>query len=120
VIYVTDRANHRVEVFDLNWNFVKSFLQLFPCCFDMGPAGELLVPDAFAYIQIYDEKDQPIETLGENIAVVNTKGWPDFDPKAVGDGKFNSPHGGCFDAEGNIYIVEWIVGGRITKLTKLN
>tara|TARA_B100000809_G_scaffold78420_1_gene76343 strand:+ start:3369 stop:3476 length:108 start_codon:yes stop_codon:yes gene_type:complete len=28
--------------------------------------------------------------------------------------------GECFDAEGNIYIVEWIVGGRITKLTKLN
>ncbi|MHB1156602.1 MAG: hypothetical protein ACYC26_07165 [Phycisphaerales bacterium] len=37
----------------------------------------------------------------------------------IEDGKFNRPHGGCFDAHGNIYIVEWIATGRITKLTRV-
>jgi hypothetical protein len=31
-------------------------------------------------------------------------------------GKFNSPHGVAADTQGNIYVTEWIIGGRITKL----
>jgi sugar lactone lactonase YvrE len=31
-------------------------------------------------------------------------------------GPFNSPHGLAVDGEGNLYIAEWMVGGRITKL----
>ncbi len=33
-------------------------------------------------------------------------------------GIFNSPHGACFAPNGDIYTVEWIIGGRITKLEK--
>jgi hypothetical protein len=31
---------------------------------------------------------------------------------------FNSPHAACFDREGSIYVVEWITGGRITKIER--
>ena len=31
--------------------------------------------------------------------------------------KFNSPHEVVTDTKGNIYITEWLIGGRITKLT---
>ena len=35
-------------------------------------------------------------------------------------GKFNSPHGIATDPAGNIYSGEWLIGGRYTKLAKLN
>ena len=31
-------------------------------------------------------------------------------------GKFVAPHGACFDHEGNIFVVEWVEVGRVTKL----
>ncbi|HYO25390.1 MAG TPA: hypothetical protein VEQ85_10625 [Lacipirellulaceae bacterium] len=30
------------------------------------------------------------------------------------------PHDACFDAEGNIYVAEWVHTGRVTKLRKLS
>ena len=33
-------------------------------------------------------------------------------------GKFVHPHDACFDADGNIFVVEWVKGGRVTKLVK--
>jgi hypothetical protein len=33
-------------------------------------------------------------------------------------GKFNSPHGMAIDGEGNLYVAEWLIGGRFTKLAK--
>ena len=34
-------------------------------------------------------------------------------------GKFVAPHGACFDHQGNIFIVEWVEVGRVTKLRRL-
>ena len=33
-------------------------------------------------------------------------------------GKFNSPHGMAVDGLGNIYVSEWLIGGRYTKLAR--
>src|SRR5664280_2848282 len=30
-------------------------------------------------------------------------------------GKFVAPHGACFDHKGNIFVVEWVEVGRVTK-----
>jgi hypothetical protein len=120
VLYVTDRGNSRVQVFDLAGNFIKAFYQDHPCCFDQSETGDLLVPDLYSFVNVYDINDEPVAPrLGDHQHVVaRTKGWPNVDADLIKPGKFNSPHGGCFDADGNIYIVEWIQTGRITKLTK--
>lgn len=34
-------------------------------------------------------------------------------------GKFVSPHSACFDYDGNIFVVEWVDGGRVPKLKKI-
>lgn len=41
-------------------------------------------------------------------------------PERCPAGKFVHPHDACFDADGNIYVVEWVVGGRVTKLRKVS
>lgn len=121
VLYVTDRGNSRVQVLDLQGKFIKAFYQDHPCCFSQSATGELLVPDLFAFINIYDGHDYPVAPkLGDNQhAIVSHDGWPNVPSGKIEDGKFNSPHGGTFDAHGNIYIVEWIETGRITKLTRV-
>jgi len=121
VLYVTDRGNSRVQVFDLKGGFIKSFYQDHPCCFSQSGKGELLVPDLYAFINVYDGNDQPAATkLGDNQhGIVGHDGWPNVPTAKIEDGKFNSPHGGSFDAHGNIYIVEWIAAGRVTKLTRV-
>ena len=34
-------------------------------------------------------------------------------------GKFVAPHGACFDHAGNIFVVEWVEVGRVTKLREV-
>ena len=31
-------------------------------------------------------------------------------------GRFNSPHGLAVDADGSLYVAEWLIGGRMIKL----
>ena len=33
---------------------------------------------------------------------------------------FISPHSACWDKDGNIYVVEWVNDGRITKLRHIS
>ncbi|MFN9993691.1 MAG: hypothetical protein ACK54H_10120, partial [Phycisphaerales bacterium] len=35
-------------------------------------------------------------------------------------GKFIAPHSACFDHAGNIFVVEWVEVGRVTKLRKID
>ena len=34
-------------------------------------------------------------------------------------GKFIHPHDACYDKDGNIFVVEWVPTGRVTKLRKV-
>lgn len=62
---------------------------------------------------------KPVAHLGDNAQTVDVKGWPNHPKELVVSGKFNSPHGMTCDAADNLYIAEWIIGGRITKLERL-
>jgi sugar lactone lactonase YvrE len=62
-----------------------------------------------------------------NDEVTQVEGWPnnkDDEGNVVPTcllepGKFNSPHGMTVDSEGNIYVAEWLIGGRMIKLAKV-
>jgi hypothetical protein len=59
-----------------------------------------------------------IEHLGDDSA---TK-WQDtrkLSRDQFTPGKFVCPHSACFDHEGNIFVVEWVEVGRVTKLKKV-
>ena len=45
--------------------------------------------------------------------------YPNVPKETLVTGKFVSPHSACYDADGDIFVVEWINYGRITKLTRV-
>jgi len=59
-----------------------------------------------------------VATLGENDEVCACPGFPN-DRALVEAGRFVTPHSVSADAVGNLFVVEWITGGRITKLARV-
>ena len=128
-LYVADRANGRVQVYDTE----GSFKRVFGSDFLTSPSGfatdgELMViAELKARLAIVDADDNLVTYLGPNVNVAEVDGWPNnrdekgepIRPRILEPGKFNSPHGMAIDADGNLYIAEWLIGGRFTKLAKV-
>ncbi len=128
-LYVADRANARVQVYDLEGRFKRSFGTDYlttPSAFATH-GDQMVIAELRARLAILDSDDRLVCYLGDNLAVCDVEGWPNnkndrdevVPTTLLEQGKFNSPHGMAVDGEGNIYVAEWLIGGRITKLAKL-
>ena len=128
-LYVADRSNSRVQVYDMDGGFKRAF----GSDFLTSPTGfathgdQLIVAEFRARLAILDANDGLVCYLGDNEQVCDVAGWPN-NQNAAGEvvptsllepGKFNSPHGMAVDADGNIYVAECLIGGRFTKLAKV-
>ena len=121
VLTVADRSNKRLQHFDLEGKhiaFTQSDKLTAPCHFNMRK-GKVVVPDLDASVALLDENNNIITTLGraddaKQARTLRTKERESFVP-----GQFICPHGACFDHKGNIYVVEWVEVGRVTKLQKV-
>jgi hypothetical protein len=119
ILTVADRANNRIQRFTLGGQHID-FVEgtNLPCHFDYFKNGDVVVPDLGARVTLMDRENRVIAHLGDDSA---TK-WGDtrklsrdhFTP-----GKFVCPHGACFDHAGNIFVVEWVEVGRVTKLRRV-
>jgi hypothetical protein len=126
-LYIADRSNGRIVVYDLVGNYKRTF--------GRGPGQDWLhSPSGFAQhgdllltpelrggrITVLDIEDELVCYLGENSGAFKLlEGWPDVPQETLVEGKCNSPHGLATDNDGNIYSAEWLVGGRINKLAKV-
>ncbi|MCE9612638.1 MAG: hypothetical protein K8T26_00085 [Lentisphaerae bacterium] len=122
-LWITDRGNRRVVVYDGNGKFQRQTTATHsPCCFDF--LGDLVViPELMTGVKIFNARTLDlVGEVGASDVVTADKqpaGWPNLaGTPLVKPGMFSSPHGGCFAPNGDIYCVEWIVGGRITKLQR--
>jgi hypothetical protein len=79
----------------------------------------MMIPDLHARISLFDKDNKPIVHLGDDEAW-RTKVLDGFkirkDPNSWPDGKFIHPHDAAFDRDGNIYVAEWVIGGRVSFL----
>jgi len=118
-LYVADRGNNRIQVFSLDGKhkrFITDPEIKQPCDFYQWH-DELYIPDLQAQLVILDKNDKVAAVIGAYPEAPKTEGWPNIQDKLV-DGKFNSPHGCCVDSLGDVYVVEWISTGRVTKLVR--
>ena len=121
-LVVADRANKRLQWFDMDGNYLQEkggFL--FPA--DIDTRGDIMVvPDLHCRVTLLDGDNRVIVELGDD---------PDWRQQALDGfkmrgqrdrwlpGKFIHPHDACFDAEGNIFVAEWVATGRVTLLRKV-
>jgi hypothetical protein len=120
-LVVADRANIRLQYFSLDGEhlgFVNDELR-FPCHFDLR-GDDLLIPDLFGRVTIFDKDNKLITHIGDTPGVNDRDGYPNLSQDTWETGKFISPHSACWDHEGNLYVVEWIEIGRVTKMRRVN
>jgi len=107
-VYVADRENHRVQVFDANGKFETQWVNMArPCGLYIDQAA------ALAYI---GELGAPIganaqaRQLGPRVSIYDTRGnlmaRLGDQPEGEAPGQFIAPHGICIDSRGDIYVGE--------------
>ena len=122
---MADRANARLQYFTLDGKFLSIVGGVsFPAHFDIR-GTDLLVPDLHARVTIFDKDNNVAEHLGYDQAwtdrvldggKMSVRGKPD----QWQSGRFVHPHDACYDKDGNIFVVEWVPTGRVTKLRKVS
>lgn len=119
ILTVADRGNARIQRFTLDGahlDFVGG--TNLPCHFNFFKNGDVVVPDLGARVTLLDQHNQVIANLGDDSA----SPWRDtrkLSRDRFTPGKFVAPHGACFDHKGNIFVVEWVEVGRVTKLRRV-
>lgn len=119
-IVVADRANVRLQYFDLDGNHLRLVTNdlLHPCHFDQR-GEDLLIPDLFGRVTIFDKNNALIAHIGATPDAEKLPGWPNIPHDKRIPGKFTSPHDAIWDHAGNLYCVEWIPDGRVTKYRRV-
>lgn len=119
-ILVADRSNRRLQYFSLDGKHLgfggEGDVKL-PCHFDQRK-GLLLVPDLEARVTLMDTNYKAVAQLGEDDTNTWSKLRKEPRDKFI-PGKFICPHSACFDKDGNIFVVEWVEVGRVTKLRRV-
>ena len=118
-LVVADRANARMQYFTLDGKPLRIDGGVsFPAHFDIR-GDVLLCPDLHARVSLFDKDNKVIAHLGYDPEWTK-KALDGFkmrrDPSSWQEGRFIHPHDACFDKDGNIFVVEWVEIGRVTKL----
>jgi hypothetical protein len=122
-LVVADRANARLQYFTLNGKHLSFVHDVsFPAHFDIR-SDVLLVPDLHARVTLFDKDNRVIVHLGYDPEWTKAVLADGFKMRSQPDrwqpGKFIHPHDACFDRAGNIFVVEWVPTGRVTKLVRV-
>jgi hypothetical protein len=123
-IVVTDRAHNTLQTFAMDGTY-KTTLEGFGLPANVETYQNLMVvPELVARVTLLDDQNQVVARLGEDIdrIVADRDANKGFVIRTREDqwrqGKFVHPHDACFDADGNIFVAEWVATGRITKLQR--
>jgi hypothetical protein len=119
VLVVADRRNNRLQRLTLDGKHLDFVTGLrLPCHFHEYN-GTVVIPDLRGRVTLIDRANKVTMHLGDS----NPEHWNNPLRRESRDkfvpGQFICPHGACFDRDGNIYVVEWVEVGRVTKLRRV-
>jgi hypothetical protein len=118
VLMVADRSNRRIQSFTLEGQHVGFIDGTNAPCHFHERKGLIVVPDLWARVTLLDAQNRVVTQLGD----ADVDSWKSIrkGPRALfTPGKFVCPHSACFDHDGNIFVVEWVEVGRVTKLQRV-
>ena len=120
VVLVADRSNERLQTFGLDGTPKDVINGEFrhPCHFDTKD-GDLLLPGLHGVVSVLDKDNKVVSRLGDNPGVNKQPGYPNLPQEQRTPEKFISPHGACWDHNGDLYVVEWVPQGRVTKMRRV-
>ncbi len=123
-IAVCDRANNRLQFFSLEGKHLGFNHDVsFPADIDIQ-GDVMLVSDLHARVTLFDKDNKVITHLGYDQSwtdsILETKTVSRTKPETWQDGRFIHPHDACFDADGNIFVTEWVATGRVNFLKRLS
>jgi hypothetical protein len=118
-LLVADRENGRLQRFDLSGKslgVVEADVRR-PCNFDER-GGDLAIADLAGRVTILGRDGKVITHLGDNPdpAKRAQNGVPRDQWK---DGEFIAPHCARWDSKGDLYVLDWLSAGRVSKLKRL-
>jgi hypothetical protein len=121
-VVIADRGNRRLVFLKADGSLdriVTHELMTSPSCLAIrGPL--LVVTDLYGAVLTVDDRDRVEVVAGE--ADATRPGWPNLEAgdrtvaPALHDGELNSPHGVDVAENGDIYLTEWVFGGRVVRL----
>ncbi|MCP4848454.1 MAG: hypothetical protein GY899_10965 [Verrucomicrobiaceae bacterium] len=118
-LLISDRQNNRLQLHDMDGNFIRTIDSKLgrPCAADIH--GELLaVGELDGRVSLYDKDNKLISRLGDE-PKSRKKAGNGVGPADWHEGALIAVHGCTFDAKGDLYAQEWNVHGRLTKYTKV-
>ncbi|MDA3959727.1 MAG: hypothetical protein PF961_02980 [Planctomycetota bacterium] len=128
-LYIADRSNDRIQVYGTDGSFRRVIDQGITTPSGFASFGDyLVVAELRGRVFVMDQTDTILGYLGSGQHHCDKPGWPnrtganDVAIKPLDDipvGEFNSPHGITTDPQGNIYVSEWLLGDRFTKLQRV-
>lgn len=133
-LQVADRAHVRIVNYSLEGDFLGVVIPpselRFPCT-TFHAHGLLYIPDLYARVSIFDADNRKILDLGDYVEggelnagddvaarYPDLAGYPNIRKDRRFAGKFIAPHALWVNSAGDIFVVEWIDEGRVTKLAR--
>ena len=106
-VYVADRENHRVQVFDSNGRFETQWVNLHrPCALYISREQHVYIGELGSGMNV----NQRLPNIGPRLTVMSTKGERlarvGHLGYGQGEGQFIAPHGISVDSKGDVYVGE--------------
>lgn len=121
-LLICDR-NHqpkgRLLHYDLDGNFIEEVITGLGMPTSVAVQGEYVsVPDLHGRVVILDGTNTIIAVLGHNLDAKKGRSFGIPQEQWV-EGVFSGTHGSYWDRDGNLYVQDWNVSGRIIKLVRV-
>jgi len=122
-LLICDR-NHepkgRLLHYDLNGEFIAEVVTGLGMPTSVAVQGDYVsVPDLHGRLVILDKTNTIVSVVGHNPDPDKGKSFSILQEEWV-EGAFSGTHGSYWDKDGNLYVQDWNVSGRIMKLVRVN